>query len=434
MAFALATEPVWRIISVTLKKNICTDPCKDHTCSEGAECVLKDDLPFCQCAEGYTGEKCDECAEGYVAYDSYCALPPEFEKFEKYNSSKILQDSQGSVVYKNKDRGIQKDDLSSNKLWVIPAPEKEGYSSCDQDFYLMKNNNLFAPVECHKEVDGKTQTDLFLFQYDDQGVKISDVEGRLPYRSDVIFSDTHIYLIEDQDTGLTLHKLNFDGTEVWKKEWNPDLGPEEWKGVFNFRRMFLDEEGNILVAGMISTITEGGYADVLIAKFSPEGENIWHKRAGNFSGPTTMDSQGNFYTASNVIKDPDELTYVLAFRRHDKDGNLLFSEEYAPFLVEQKMTMPKKIVLDSQGNIIITGTSDMRLNAGEDQTGPFILKLNPEGEKVWARHFPMICDLDTLFVDPLDRIVITGVTEIDYVAEKFIVRITQPDLPKPTTK
>ena len=46
-------------------------PCEDIDCIYGT-CVVINERPVCDCMEGYAGDFCDECAAGYVEEDLQC--------------------------------------------------------------------------------------------------------------------------------------------------------------------------------------------------------------------------------------------------------------------------------------------------------------------------------------------------------------------------
>ena len=45
--------------------------CKDVECLFG-KCEVDNNAPVCICELGYTGELCDDCAEGYHIEDLHC--------------------------------------------------------------------------------------------------------------------------------------------------------------------------------------------------------------------------------------------------------------------------------------------------------------------------------------------------------------------------
>lgn len=46
--------------------------CEELACPETSSCVVKEGTRVCECIQGYTGDGCDECAEGYGEKDGVC--------------------------------------------------------------------------------------------------------------------------------------------------------------------------------------------------------------------------------------------------------------------------------------------------------------------------------------------------------------------------
>uniref|UniRef100_A0A3Q2XAN5 EGF-like domain-containing protein n=1 Tax=Hippocampus comes TaxID=109280 RepID=A0A3Q2XAN5_HIPCM len=54
----------------------CVDPCDNHDCLNGAQCVVMGTDPRCQCLQGYEGQRCETLVSvNFVDRKSYLQLP-----------------------------------------------------------------------------------------------------------------------------------------------------------------------------------------------------------------------------------------------------------------------------------------------------------------------------------------------------------------------
>lgn len=53
-----------------------TSPCDNYECQNGAQCIIKESEPICQCLSGYQGEKCEKLISiNFVNKESYLQIP-----------------------------------------------------------------------------------------------------------------------------------------------------------------------------------------------------------------------------------------------------------------------------------------------------------------------------------------------------------------------
>lgn len=53
-----------------------TSPCDNYECQNGAQCIIKENEPICQCLSGYQGEKCEKLVSiNFVNKESYLQIP-----------------------------------------------------------------------------------------------------------------------------------------------------------------------------------------------------------------------------------------------------------------------------------------------------------------------------------------------------------------------
>lgn len=412
------------------EKGICVDPCKDHDCGDNATCVLKNDLPFCQCSIGYAGDQCDQCDTGYVAYDSYCSLPPQSLWEIPRKDSLIGQDSEGNFIRESEEKLI-KENSEGTLIWEITPLSEDDFIQDRLTYYLMKNDHIVLVISGYFKGDSRLRR--FVVEYDQNGVQLSrteTTESPYKYQSFTTPFDGHFYSIVHEkingDAGgykYYLRKFNFDQTDVWLKEVNIDMEA----GQYEISEMALDQNGDMITK--IYSEEKPGLDPTMIAKFSLNGNFLWSKRVGRFGLAYCTDGNNNIYVAAGRGSVENR---ILVFKKLDTDGNLLLEKEINPDpdpdpdLPHQ--TFSTLIAIDSQGGILIAGKSTENLNTGEDQPDSagftqFIMKLNPDGDKIWARHIPGVWNF---FIDPLDRIVfLAGTVDNE---TYFYAQFSQPDL------
>jgi len=146
----------------------------------------------------------------------------------------------------------------------------------------------------------------------------------------------------------------FAGDPSWEKCYNgPANAPDHAEALA------LDSKGNAVVTGF-STGTSGGY-DMLTAKFSGKtGRRIWEQR---YDGPTSqydkgidvaVDQQGNVVVVGQSIGTGNNYDYYTA-KYSGVDGTLLWQQRFDGGY--SNGDYPIDLVLDAQGNAIVTGWS-----------------------------------------------------------------------------
>lgn len=162
--------------------------------------------------------------------------------------------------------------------------------------------------------------------------------------------------------------------------------------------------GSIAVTGTFSDtasfgntkLIAGGASDIFIAKFSPGGNLLWARQAGDTS----------YGEGSSIVMDNDENVYVTGrfygtglVPGCDGTGNIYIAK-YNSAGVRQWMKCAGNggeesadgIAIDSSGSLFITGGFDFMLDFGSGEIpnygviDAFILKYNSSGVAQWADH------------------------------------------------
>lgn len=178
-------------------------------------------------------------------------------------------------------------------------------------------------------------------------------------------------------------------------------------------------------------VSAGGGADIYIAKYTPNGNAVWVKKAGGSKDDRgrgiVLDGQGNFILVSSItesatfgsqtVNDPKGRNSV-AITKYDTSGTAQWARVIGGCCDTSRAYSPS---LDEFGNIYITGYFKDTITIGSIQlissgsSDIFIAKYSPSGSVLWAKKagganedFGQGCYVDTR----RQLVYITG--QIDY--------------------
>ncbi len=254
----------------------------------------------------------------------------------------------------------------------------------------------------------------------DEGYDITVDANRFVYLTGV-FSNT-----VDFDPGTSVNNLTSDGGFdgfVLKLLPSGDLNwVKKVGGTHNDDRSFaiaLDANNNVYTTGYFRAtvdfdpsaatvnLTSNGMRDCYILKFDSNGNYIWVKSIGgglqDSANDIIVDDAGNVFATGQfqytVDFDPGTNTSNLVssgiidafILKLDASGNFVWAKNYGGTSFENSTS----VSLDGDGNVYTTGnfyetadfdpgTSTMNLTATASSSDIFILKLNPNGDYVWA--------------------------------------------------
>jgi hypothetical protein len=170
------------------------------------------------------------------------------------------------------------------------------------------------------------------------------------------------------------------------------------------------------------------YPDIFIAKLDPNGEHLWSRRFGGTSTDrgtaVAVDAEGNILLgasfAGTVEFDGEALTadssHIL-IAKFDPEGDHLWHRTFGESEEETGSSYPSGMALDSEGNIVVIGTFSGSLLLDTEQVATsdshqdaFVAKLDPDGAPLWSTAFGGDVN-DTAFdvaIGPNDEIAVTG--------------------------
>jgi len=230
-------------------------------------------------------------------------------------------------------------------------------------------------------------------------------------------------------------KLNSNGDFMWAKR----LGNDNLDFA---SAMALDANGNIFLTGMFKdsidfdpgtathNLTSNGAWDIFILKLDNNGNFVWAQNLGGTSydkaRSISIDANNNLYVAGQFKETADfdfssnvnELTaadnYDAFVLKLDNDGNFIWVKQFEGNNQEDAVT----VSVDNQENVYIAGkfldnmdadpgSQSMTLNTGSSDYNSFIIKLDTNGNFVWANMISG--DLNMLFnIHVIDNLIYTG--------------------------
>jgi hypothetical protein len=199
-----------------------------------------------------------------------------------------------------------------------------------------------------------------------------------------------------------------DALSVWSHLASQRLGGP---GGVPLARAAVDGAGNIVLAGTFSgsitvgagatTLTSAGGTDIFVIKMSPLGAVQWAVR---FGGPgdenavgVAADGAGNVVFVGQKTDDVDfgggpvaGMGYIVKL---NGCGTHVWSKGFTPhFTMPSSWTHPYSVAANPAGTIVFGGLQNGRidygngavLDTGEDNMGPFVQVLAPDGSVVWG--------------------------------------------------
>ncbi len=217
--------------------------------------------------------------------------------------------------------------------------------------------------------------------------------------------------------------------------------PTAWASAFGSssddesRAVALDGSGNVLITGSFQgtvnfggvTLTSAGNDEIFALKLDSDGSVLWAKSFGGSNVDQgfgiAVDAGGNVFITGGYKGTADfggvTLTsagnFDVVALKLDPDGNTLWAKSFGGSKVDQG----SGIAVDAGGNVFITGIFDTTADfGGVTLTSAgllvsidiFALKLDPEGNRVWAKSFGgMVNDVGFgIAVDGDGNVLITG--------------------------
>lgn len=185
----------------------------------------------------------------------------------------------------------------------------------------------------------------------------------------------------------------------------------------------VDAKGDVYVVGYTYGRFDGlesdGSADVFLAKYDTEGNNLWIRQTGSPSDDiayaVAVDGKGDAYLAGCAGGKLDGNTYAGAgdafLIKYDSGGKKLWSRQLGTQLWDEAWG----VAVDNEGNAYITGYTGGRLDkpSGGGAFDVFLAKYDANGSNLWIRQMGSV-ENDYAYavaVDGKGNAYITGYTD-----------------------
>ncbi len=198
-------------------------------------------------------------------------------------------------------------------------------------------------------------------------------------------------------------KYSPDGTEIWNTRYN-ELGVS----VDVAKDMKIDPTGNIIVVG--SSEGAGGDEDYLVLKYNNDGSLNWNSR---YDGPAlqddtphalALDSMGNIFVTgeSRGLEVFTELTSL----KFTQEGSQVWVDRYGG--LDDRFHIGEAISIDDTGTLVVAGNSTSNIGFYDFVT----MKHNHDGGLAWVARYDGEANssdqISDMIIDSEGNIVVTG--------------------------
>jgi len=201
---------------------------------------------------------------------------------------------------------------------------------------------------------------------------------------------------------ICISRMNSKGDTKWRKLIS---GKKEDRGMAISRA----KDGNLLVLGSGKSFNDNGDRDLLVAKVSLDGKILWQKSFGGdrdeYAGGIAGTNDGGVLAIGSTESFSKRGYKDILIICLDKNGKKISEHTIGG----KKDDIAKALTRTADGNFMMVGSREVSRSGDSDF---FLLKLDQNGKKIWAKTFGG-SDLDVLNAvapTPDGGIVATGAT------------------------
>ncbi|MFA4907617.1 MAG: T9SS type A sorting domain-containing protein [archaeon] len=213
-------------------------------------------------------------------------------------------------------------------------------------------------------------------------------------------------------------KYDSSGNFIWMREY--DGG---WTDIA--RDVAVDDSDNVIVTGYSNGDMNWDWCTI---KYSPDGDTIWVRRHNvaldDKADGVTCDKDGNVIVVGRLGQSP---TKYAAIVKYSPAGDTLWTKLFVrPVPLDGLMNFVD-VVTDECENIYTVGLFVLWDN-GKDWRDYYVVKCNPQGDTVWTARYDLNLQDEPkgIALDTEDNIIITGTTSANpslYQFDYFTVKL-----------
>ncbi|TGL24625.1 hypothetical protein EHQ46_03775 [Leptospira yanagawae] len=185
------------------------------------------------------------------------------------------------------------------------------------------------------------------------------------------------------------------------KQWSKTIGQSGTYQSYG-NSVAVDRKGNVYMIGTTTgsvldqfKISPANYGDIFLIKFQPDGQLVWAKQMGSTVVSSTyaefihIDSFGNLYIVGSSNSPFNELGAIgsgAILIKLNSDGNVIWTT----MIPTADETLGYGVTSDRNGNVYITGNTEMQTLYGQTATGgrnTYIVKYDTNGNQLWTKLF-----------------------------------------------
>jgi len=174
---------------------------------------------------------------------------------------------------------------------------------------------------------------------------------------------------------ICVTRLNKEGQTKWRKLLG---GKKKEKGVAISRA----KDGNLLVLGEGKSFNNNGDQDLYVAKLSLEGNVMWEKSFGGdrdeYAGGIAGTNDGGVLIVGDTESFSKKGYRDIYIVRLDKNGKVVSIKTIGGKLNDEANSLTRT----ADGNFMMVGSREVKRSGNADF---FLMKLNQNGQKIWAR-------------------------------------------------
>lgn len=221
--------------------------------------------------------------------------------------------------------------------------------------------------------------------------------------------DGHLHLVGttvvDYWHSFLTVKIGPDGQEIWRRIYEGFTGPQQPDEAAD---VVVDAAGNVYVTGWSKEGSFPGFIDVVVLKYSPDGDLLWEARhrtpgANAQPGAMVLAPDSHLYV-SGAAWDGDEGFDVLLLK-YDLDGGEVWSTRHdgPGGLWDAGL----HLAVDGAGDVVVGGYTEVLSN----DLAMGVFKFDAQGDLLWERvinGFATSEEVDGLVIDATDHIYLVG--------------------------